>query len=314
MKLLSRANHFVSSVSKFITESRWRHLFTAGLVLMSILIIAGILMGNWETLVAFDWQITPIWLLIGLLLLLVNFALNAWVWHLLSDRLVDSHNARFNIKVWCYANLLRRIPGTVWFVAGRAMQYEKIGVSKLRVSILSGIELALILGAGLLTGLVALPILILTPAFQETLKGSWLLIPIFVLVGLLLHPRVLGKIWGRLGQSDLQEQPTWRDISLWVGLFVLAWVTGGFTLFSTINFVHSLPISEFIPILGIWVVANTVSVAGALTIGGFGLREISLTVLLSQIVPAPVALVISLLMRVIWLAAELLGALVSLLL
>ena len=129
-----------------------------------------------------------------------------------------------------------------------------------------------------------------------------------------MHPRVLGKLWSQFGQTDMRERLSWQDTLLWVSFFVLAWVIGGLTLFSTINFVYTLPFSEFVPILGMWVIANIVSVAGALTIGGFGLREISLAVLLSLIMPAPVAIVISLLMRLVWLAAELLGALISLLL
>lgn len=308
------ASRLFSRAAAYIFTGRRRHLVTVGLVLFTLLVIGTILTANWTTLAAFEWQLRPIWLLAGLLFLLGNFGLNAWIWHLLSARLVNYNNARFNIKVWCYANLMRRIPGTVWFIASRAALYEQIGVSKLRISLLSGLELALILAAGLVTGLLTLPFLVLPAAYKSNLATSWLLIPVLIGAALLMHPRVLGALWHRLTRDKMVEQLRWGDTLRWVGLFVIAWILGGFTLFSTINLVHPLPSSNFAAILAIWVVANTVSVAGALTIGGFGLREISLTVLLSQFVPTPVALVISLLMRLIWLVAELIGALVSLIL
>jgi uncharacterized membrane protein YbhN (UPF0104 family) len=48
-----------------------------------------------------------------------------------------------------------------------------------------------------------------------------------------------------------------------------------------------------------------------MTISGIGLREISLVLLLTPITPAPVALVIAILIRLIWFSGEMASALAS---
>ncbi len=47
-------------------------------------------------------------------------------------------------------------------------------------------------------------------------------------------------------------------------------------------------------------------------IGGFGIRELSLAFLLSQIIPLPVAILVVVLLRILWLIGEIITGLISL--
>lgn len=83
-------------------------------------------------------------------------------------------------------------------------------------------------------------------------------------------------------------------------------------LFSVINLFYPLSVTSLIIVIGIWALAGSVSLVGALTISGIGLREVSLILLLTQLVPAPVNLVTAIAIRLLWLTGELLSSLISL--
>lgn len=93
---------------------------------------------------------------------------------------------------------------------------------------------------------------------------------------------------------------------------MLVWVLGGVVMFSTINFFQPLPISYLLATIGMWALASSISLAGAITFTSIGVREVSLTLLLTQLMPLPVAIITIIVIRLLWLAGELITAVTSL--
>lgn len=300
--------------ARSLHSGRRGKILTAFFLLLTVTAIATLLYANRETLLTFDWQLRPWWLVSALTLLALDLLLGAYAWHLLVSRLTSHGQLSHDLRTWNYANLARRLPGPIWYMASRALIYEKRGVSKVTISLISGLEIVLILIAGILTFLLVLPFWALPAGVGDQLSRSWLLLPVATAGMLLVHPRVLTALWRRLSQDQPTMDLRWRDTISWVIFYLAVWAIGGGVLFSIVNFVQPLAVGDFAPVLGMWAVANTVSLAGALTISGFGLREVSLAILLTQFVPAPVALVIAILVRVIWLIGELMGALLAIIL
>lgn len=274
--------------------------------------MAAVVIANWDTLKNYHWQLQPIWLLYALLFMMVDLFLGAWGWHLLTARLANYDNHRKNIKIWWYANLGRRMPGTVWYIAGRAALYEQVGVRKLTVAVLSGLELALILLSGIVVTLFSLPFWGSAINITGEFSRLWILpilVPVCVLI---IRPRSLEKIWGKLSGQKAAVQLGWRDTLTWFTYYCLVWIVGALVLFSIINSFQPLPLDRIIDVMGIWALVGTISLAGTLALAGLGLREISLSLLLTLMMPFPVALIISIVTRLFWLGGELISAFFSL--
>ena len=278
---------------------------------LSLIVIGLILFNNWDTITSIEWQIRPIWLLYIILFFTIDLLVATWVWHLLVVRLANYRNFRQSAKICWHANLARRIPTPVWYIAGRALMYEKVGVKKTTTSLLSTLELLFFFLSGLATTLLTLPFwAIPTEITQNT--NPWLLLILLLPLSLLfIHPRLLEKVWRRVRPDIPLEPLRWRDTITWLGYYILAWVFGAFVLFSLLNLLYPVPLSELITVIGMWSLAGSISLAGALTISVIGVREISLALLLTLLVPAPIALIAAILIRVVWLLGEITSALVS---
>lgn len=287
-------------------------LVSALFLLITLGIVAQILLNNWDTLATFQWQLRPVWLLAILLFFLIDLLVATWAWHLLVAALANYHNFRRSAKICWYSNLARRIPTPVWYIAGRAVMYEQVGVSKLTISLLSTLELIFFFLSGLVTTLLTLPFWVIPPQLRAGTTQVWLLLPLLLLSLLLVHPRVLETLWRRLRPGAALQPLRWQTTITWLGYYMLAWVFGALVMYSAINLLTPLPLSKLIPVIGIWSLAGSISLAGSLTISLIGVREISLTLLLATLIPAPVALIVAILMRLIWLTGETLSALASL--
>ena len=295
-------------------QTGWRRkAITPLFFLLSLIVAFSVLIANWETLKEYQWQLRPMWALYALLFLTIDLFLGSYAWHLLVSRLTPHSNSRFDIKCWLYANLARRVPGPIWYVASRALLYEQKQISKTTTSLISGLELALIFVTGTAIFLFTLPFWVISPEISTQLNQSWLLFVILVGCLIFIHPSVLNKIWAKLSETT-PPSLRWHDAIIWFGFYILIWTIGAFVLFCLINLLTPLPFEHLIPMIGIWSLSNIISVAGTLFFSGIGLREISLTLLLTQFVPLPVALLIAIFLRLLWLIGESVGALISLLL
>ena len=304
--------HVLTKTGEIITSGWQGRLVSIALFAVSIIAIVLILTRNSDVIEAYEWQVRPIWLLYILFFWLIDLLVVTWAWHLLTTHLANFKNFQRSAKICWRANLARRIPTPVWYIAGRAVLYEQEGVDKTTVSLLSTLELLFLFISGVATTLLVLP-------FWVIPKGTTNQVSQFLLLGLtlpisiiLVHPRFLEKIWGRLRPDMALQSLTWHHTLTWLTYYILTWVIGAFVLYSVMNFLYPVPFAHIISIIGIWSLAGSVSLAGALSFSVFSLREISLTLLLSSLVPPPVALLIAILIRIVWMLGEMLSVLMSL--
>ncbi|HRQ38301.1 MAG TPA: hypothetical protein PLD25_10340 [Chloroflexota bacterium] len=298
-------------VGHYLTTGWRRQFLSAFFVLFTISLIVRVIHGNWDLLSNYAWDIRPEWLLYGIAAFFADFFLVIWIWHLLVTRLANYNNRRRTVKIYLQANLSRRIPGMVWYIASRAVLYQEAGVSKTQISLLSGLELAFFMISGFVTTLLTLPF---WSGLDEVLSPSaqlWTSLFMLLLGGILVHPRILQKLWQKINRSMPEQELQWGDTAVWLTLYILTWIVGGLVLFSVINFFQPLAITHLITIIGMWSLSGTISLAGFFTISFVGLREVTLIVLLTQLLPMPVTLIVAITVRLMWLTGELLASLVS---
>lgn len=279
--------------------------------LVSIFVVGAVLRANWSELRTFQWVFRPSYIALTIFMVLLTFSLTAITWHIIFTRFLPDLSLRQNAKIWAYSNFARRIPGTVWYIASRAALYEQHGVRKSIVAYISIFEIVVILISGTILSLVTLPFW--TESYWTPTNMMWS--GLFLVFGcLLLNPKFVNAIARKLNQDGEVRLLKLVDIGLSVGSYLIVWVCGGVAFWGIVNVVQNVEFEHFGRLLNVWAVANTLSFAGALTFSAIGVRDISLTVMLSLIVPPPVALIITILTRLLWLISEFLAGLVSLIL
>ena len=304
--------NWINRMAHTLFAGRWRRVVTGLFLGLTAVVIFTVLYSNRELLRTYEWHIQPYWLLVATVVMCGSMFLGGWAWHLVAKRMAGVGNGRLNLKIWWYANLAKRIPGVVWYIASRAILYEQAGISKRTTSLLSGLELALIFVSGIITTLLTLPFWVLPTEITQNLSRAWFLLILLPLSLLLIQPHVLEKIWQKLSRESNIQPLRWGDTLYWLGVYMLIWALGGVVMFSTINFFQTLPATQLLATIGMWALASSVSLAGAITFTSIGVREVSLTLLLTQLMPLPVAIITIIAIRLLWLAGELITAVISL--
>lgn len=302
----------VKQLIRYLTSGWRRKALVVFFILLSLAVITQVVVANWELLVAYEWNIRPVWLAYALGFFLAAFLTSLWAWHVLVANLAGFDNFRRSSKIYLTSNLARRVPGSIWHITSRALLYGEAGVSKRSISVLSGLEMIFFLVSGVVTVLLAIPFWGLPSQIGGSVDPVWFLV-VALPVGLaLVHPKLLATLWQRISKEQLSRRLLWRDTVVWLAYYVMTWVLGAAVLFCVINFFEPIPTEQFLPVMGMWALAGTISVVGFLTISLIGLREISLVFLLAQLVPHPITLIIAIAIRLIWLTGELVTSLLAL--
>jgi hypothetical protein len=224
-------------------------------------------------------------------------------WHSIIGSLGARLGFRRNMKLYCFTNLSRQLPGILWFVGTRVFKYEREGVPKAVTSASIVLELALLTFSNLLVCLLIMPALPQLDLAQRALLVL-LLLPLVLVV---VWPRVLIRVMNRLlawvGRPGLSASPRGRNMVAWSALYSLAWLLGGLFLYALVLAVSPVAPPHPVEIVAAWALSNLVSKLRFVLPIGIGWSEVSLAYLLSLAMPLPTAIIITVLSW-LWLAAN----------
>jgi len=249
---------------------------------------------NWTALAAFQWEINYFQMALSFIFYTFDLTLAVLGWSLIVNKLAGFSNLRKNLKIYCYSNIARRLPGTVWHIVGRAYLYEQQGIAKSVISIGSLLEMVLIILSGVFTYFLFLPFLSPISALRNPLP----LVAILLLGLLLIHPVTLRAILKRFARAKAPYDLRYRDTLAWLGIYIMVWTVGGLVLYSAINVFYPLPLTQLPGVIGAWTLSGVAASLVFLIPGGLGIRELTLSFFLSHYIPTPLAIVVALGMRV----------------
>jgi len=290
-----------------------------GLKTIAALVVAGVsflflgfgLYRHWRELARYEWSIDYGYLLISSAIYPVAFILIASVWSLVIGRLGGFSDYVGNLQIYCYSGLAKYVPGTFWYVLGRAYFYEKKGVAKSLTALGSLWELALAAFSGLL---VYLPLTICSGRMYVAPLNYLLLLLIplgfVVLYPPGLHAALKYVLKGRAGNIGLIRS---RDALAWVALYVCAWLLGGLAFYLQANMIFPVPLVHLPAVASFLVISGVISHLAFFIPAGLGIREVSLSLLLSSYVPFGIAVVIALVFRLWMTVSEVFWTFVTLL-
>jgi len=301
------------------SRNRWARRALGLLVVgFPLLLLGGIIVGNWSQLTSYTWRLRPLPLVLSLVLYVAGVSLGVLEWSLIMGRLAGVHSLRKNAKVYSYSTLAKRLPGTYWYVAGRMLLYNDEGVSKATTAAGSALELASTILSGLLVYLLSLPYCLNT--YLAGLPNIWRSGYIILLVGLLgvvfLRPSLvsaaLNRLTSSLGKQEVAFTFRTRDTLTWLALHSLAWVVGGVVLYLLITALQPFPWTALPAVINMTAAAGLVGLVAFISPSGLGIKELTLAYLLSFYVPLPVAVVLTLLFRLWVISGDFLWALLAL--
>ena len=223
----------------------------------------------------------------------LNLFLIVFVWYLIARRLRIGGTFFEHFQVFTLTDLAKRIPGTFWYIAGRMLAYERHGTSKSVVALGSALEAILLIDGAIVS------YLLVSYFGREDGNLAWWLLAILGLSLVLVHPRVVGQIVKRRRSLELTPQVGYGQMLGWLLIYVLGWIVGGITVYWWLQTLTDVPGSDLPQVISAWVLAGALSSLFFFSPGGFGIREISLTFLLSRVVPMPVAIVAAISLRIL---------------
>lgn len=258
----------------------------------------------------------PVPLAASLALRIVATLLTVIVWLGLYRGLGGSIGAQDGFRIYLLTNLGKYLPGKVLHAAGRVAMLRDRGEPAATgvTSIL--LELMVSMLAAALVSVMSVPLLLSNQGLAQYAMLVTVVAALAVPVGLIaLHPKVLGMAL-RLAGSRLPTAggplgtglPSYRRILGLLALYTLVWISGSFGLYAAALSVYPLDVAWLPAMGGIAAASYVAGLAVPFAPAGIGAREGLMTLLLSTMMPAPAAAVVSVLYRLMSILAELIAA------
>lgn len=296
---------------------RWLSL---GLAVVVMLVLAPALWREREQLRTFEWHIAPAWLIFACLMHWVTMGWSFVVWHLSVRRLAGeaAPGLHTDFSIYYTTLLARRIPGGIWYAAGRVWLYERVGVGRTTTLAAVVLEAAILFVAGVMFFLGLLPLVDSGAGPLSTWLASippWLP-PLGMLAGLvILWPGVLESAINRVrrwrGLDEVRFNVGYLDLVLWVGLNLIVWLAAGLGFYGVVRFVYPAPLADLPPLLLINTIAILIGFLSFIVPFLPLAKEFAMSLLLAAFMPLPVAVVVTILYRVVWTANDALWAIAA---
>lgn len=273
----------------------WRVRIVASLGIFATLSILGILVYQGrESLLTYDWQVNWVAILLAFGILIATFIIVTYTWIAEMRALGSTLPTQVHLNHYIVSHLIRRLPGTIWYIAGRSYLYRQQGESARLVAVVSSLELVLLTIAAAIVAL-----LLWGAGFQQLPGGSHWMIVGMIGVGLLLvQPRISRWFLRRVGKVDT-PMLHYRQIIPWLFSYIIAWLGSGLIFYLIAYAFTGLGSEHMLYTIGAWALVGALSVVVFFLPSNFGFTEIGLTVLMSAVMPIPVAAALTLIARMV---------------
>jgi len=287
----------VTTWSRIAQSPRWRRIISASILVFSIGFLGYKAFTSWDALKAYDWQIRYARLLPSFGLFVFQLLVITWGWRSIMDSLAGPLPFRHHIKVYGYTNLMRRVPaGVFWMIAGRAYAYKDQNISLRTSAVGSLLEFFFVVLTGLpLCAVAGWKLGFLSPVPAIALATATLALELVA-----IHPTVLSRLLKLARYGPLQAELTYSNTLCWAFIYTSIWLISGTGLFVIALLFIDLSVMSLPTTIGVWVLSSLVSYLTLFSPSGLGIKELSLTLLLSHLLPDPLPLLIALAIRVIW--------------
>ncbi len=303
MKVCSIMRDVWSSVSQNRSVQRW---LNASVILVTLGFLLYLIIQERVELERFgDWRRFLGLFGKGLALYPLSLIAQAICWTLMISTLSHAPGGWQDVEIYAYTHLMRRLPGAVWYLAGRAIKYQARGIGANISLTASALEwMLLLIAAASIYGVLTLANIMPWPAA---------FVVMIFLAGLGAQLRKAGpgfrigsrwlpkKIQDRIAYLQGAGLPSKHVLVKCGGLYSMAYLIGGVILYITVLGVEPNSLVTLADAVRIWSLAGGVSFLVSMAIpAGLGIRELALTALLSPFMPKTAALIVAILLRLLF--------------
>jgi glycosyltransferase 2 family protein len=282
------------------------------ILLLSGAFIAVALITNWGQLRPQLQHIHYSYILLAVFLYPLGMLPTIAAWHTLLNAFGVSRSFTVNLRLYCLSSLQRHIPGFVMFVASRSYVYEQIGIPAALSATITIAETILLASTGLIISLILVPFG-MGKFFQEHSLTLLLLFVGFLLILLINGTSLFNKLVHKICQRfkiqnipELEQKYLTRSL-VWM---CLAWAGGGIILYTLIQAAMPMDISRLPILIGVWGLAGGVSMTIGLGFQGMGIREITMSAVLTMFMPMALAVTVAVVFRLVTTIGEVLWVLI----
>ena len=274
-------------------------------LLLSIVIIAviAVVWKNISEISRYNFELDYGCFIAGSALIVINYIFCFLIWHRLTITLGLHVPMIKAARGWFLSYLGKYVPGKIALLLVRMDAYR--GFSKSKVAVATIIEYIVAITASCLVLLISLsfsPASI--PEYVRWIAGVGAALMLFA-----LYPPFLRKLINRgfklLKKTPLIEVPTFRNILLFIGAYIIAFLLSGFALFLIFNSLSPVSFKYYLSITGIYSIAGLIGLAAFFAPSGIGIREGVLFLILPAFIPMPTVIVGVIAIRLITTAVEL---------
>ena len=231
----------------------------------------------------------------------------ALAWHTVLRSIGVDLPFRTNLRIFSLSALPRHIPGFVWYISSRTLLYKEEDIGAARIVTASAADIILLALTGYLSTLMLFVSGIgISQEISNVRTAAYIAIPLLVLliISVPLVNRFLPYFLKRRGVSEI---PQINQVSLVITLLLMffAWAGGGLILFVLSQAIYPLGWSMYPAMIGAWGAAGAVSLTIGIGIQGLGIREITLSAILSLIMPPLIAIIVAISFRLVLTVGEL---------
>ena len=294
----------ITFLKKIWNNKTTQKIISIGSILFSVSILGWLIFSQWDLLQVYLVNIRFEFLGISFIVYSLILLITSGIWAQIMN--VIGHKSSFAVHFYafCISALGKRLPGTLWYVAWRANIYQDEDHSSNLVILTSGIEMiAIVLSATIVSIVFAIPLI---NQFKYSLIGFAL---VLVTVFLFMIPKVNQWIFKKL-KVDF-EKFSYKNTAFWTLEYIIVWLLNGVLLFSIANIFGNFNISDLGYFIGALSLTGVLSRIFLFLPSNFGFNEVSLSLLLSGIMPSSLAVIVALSNRIIIILFETIWALVA---
>ncbi|XOU94206.1 MAG: lysylphosphatidylglycerol synthase domain-containing protein [Candidatus Kerfeldbacteria bacterium] len=279
------------------------------LIYVVIFIFIGkILSNNWSDISVSLKSANYLLLLSGIFLIVLILYLQSYIWHLLLKQ--SNNTLKFSASFITYFKsvITRYLPGGIWVYFARTYLTGKLGFKKTQIIFLILIESLFVVATGSISILLFQPpsdiyIIIAILSIILTITG-------FVFI---FSPSFFIKIYKTFYNKILSIIPLNRQtIAKATSLYFILWILSGLFLYIIINAFTPLGVDNIPSLIGIYAISWVVGFVVFFMPSGIGVRDVFLIILLSTIVSVPIATLVALIARIVFLIGEIICFFISL--
>jgi hypothetical protein len=291
------------SGKKFMVRKKRKAVFTVGAIGISATILGILVYSQWDVLVNHTWDIKIMPLVYAFVTYSIILLLNVLTWTSIMNQLGSTVGFGTHFRSTTISALGKRLPGTFWYVLWRVEIYRQDISGKL-IAFASWIEMAVtIIAAVLISIFFSIPLIL-------NYKYSIIVVLVLTAIAIFaLHPKVITWVLKKIRGESIRIRSGF--LFLWIANYMLIWVFVGLLLFCIANILISVPIYRMGYFIGCVALTGLLSRLFLFSPSAFGITEVGLSLLLSNIMPSSFAVLIAIANRIIIMIFEIFWATIS---